>query len=356
MNTFGENIKISIFGESHGKAVGCIIDGLGSGIALNMNYIMKFMARRKSDGVLGTRRIEEDIPVILSGVTNGITNGFPLAIMIENKNVRSKDYDNDILPRPSHADYVALIKHKGFADLRGGGHFSGRLTAPLVFAGAICSAILKNKGITIGSHISRIADLKDVPFEKVTLSENNLSLLSDMKIPLNNKLIESEIIDCIENARDQGDSVGGIIECGIHGIEAGVGSPFFRSVESTLSSMLFSVPAVKGVEFGAGFDFAKMKGSVANDNYCNDDNEIRTTTNNNGGINGGITNGMPIIFSCAIKPTPSISKLQKSVNLNTNKEQEISIVGRHDPCIVLRALPVIEAVTAIAILDLIMDN
>ena len=372
-NIFGKNIKIEIFGESHGKGVGCVIDGIPAGVKVDTDYINQFMARRKSDGVLGTKRVEDDIPEIISGLYNGYTTGSPICVLINNANKNSSSYDYKVVePRPSHADYTAHIKYSGYADMRGGGHFSGRLTAPIVFAGALCSSVLDSMGITIGSHIAQIGSIQDDFINKVKIDKNTLKNLKNSKIPcLNNdkkELMESEII----KARDAGDSVGGIIECAVVGIEAGIGSPFFYSVESALSQIIMSIPGVKGIDFGAGFDYANMSGSEANDPFYYDNDELNTdkdetstdynkkqvkiSNNNNGGILGGITTGMPIVFKCVIKPTPSIFIEQDTVNLESHSNVKLSIKGRHDPCIVLRAVPVVEAATAIALLDLINDN
>ena len=319
---WGNNIRISIFGESHGNAIGVNIDGLPSGFPVDMDKVMNEMARRApGKSPLSTTRKEGDIPEILSGYFEGKTTGTPLCAIIRNSNTKSKDYSKlKSVMRPGHADYTGAIRYNGFNDYRGGGHFSGRITAPLVFAGAICRQILESKGIVLSAHVSS-------------------SLEESMR---------EEII----NARMNMDSIGGTIECAVLGIDAGIGNPFFDSVESTLAHLIFSVPAVKGIEFGKGFDISKMKGSEANDEYYLDGKNIKTKTNNNGGILGGITNGMPIVFNVAIKPTASIFKEQNTVNIATMEETKLIIEGRHDPCIVQRALPVIEAVTAIGILEL----
>lgn len=357
MNSYGNRIKVELFGESHGEGIGVIIDGLPSGTAIDMDYITACMNRRKSDGVLGTKRIEDDNVEILSGVYNGMTTGTPLAVLIRNNNKKSSSYnDNVVIPRPSHADYTANIKYRGYADMRGGGHFSGRLTAPLVFAGAICSKILQDMGIDIGAHIYSIANVNDTPYDKVNIDISTLNSLKKEKIPCLDYNCKDRMIKEIEDARDKGDSVGGIIECAILGVDAGIGSPFFNSIESAISSIVFSVPAVKGVEFGSGFQFALMTGSEANDQYHYDNDKVKTITNNNGGVLGGLTNGMPVIFRCVIKPTPSIFIQQNSINLIKCADEKLTIEGRHDPCIVLRVVPVIEAVAAIAMLDMVMDD
>ena len=352
---WGNNIKVSIFGESHGNAIGITIDGLPSGIELDLEKIDEEMARRApGKSKLSTARKEKDAPEILSGFFNGRTTGTPLCGIIRNGDTRSKDYGKlKDLMRPGHADYTGNIRYSGFNDYRGGGHFSGRITAPLVFAGAICKQILEKEGIFIGAHVKSIKNINDEVFDYTNISKDLLDELKKAELPLLDKSKEEEMRNVIVEARGSGDSVGGVIECAITGIKAGYGDPFFDSVESRLSHLLFSVPAVKGVEFGLGFDISQLFGSEANDSFYYEDEEVKTSTNNNGGILGGITNGMPIIFKTAIKPTPSISKKQKTINISSKENEELVIEGRHDPCIVQRAVPVIEAVAAIGILDLI---
>ena len=354
----GNKIKLSIFGESHGKAIGINIDGLPSGIELNMDSIIKEMNRRSpGNGELSTTRKEEDSFEILSGYFNNRTCGTPLCAVIYNKDMHSKDYEETKnLLRPSHGDYTGFIKYSGFNDYRGGGHFSGRITAPLVFAGAVCRQILEDKNIVIGSHIKSIGKIQDEYFNMTELNSELLKLLNTSIFPVLNKKVEQDMKDAVINARNEMDSVGGIVETAAINIPSGLGEPFFDSVESTLSHLLFSIPGVKGVEFGAGFKITEMKGSAANDEYYIDGERIKTCSNNNGGINGGITNGMPLILRVAIKPTPSIGKAQKTVDISKKENTVIEIKGRHDPCIVPRALPVVEAVTAIGILDLLLLN
>ena len=352
---WGSKIKISIFGESHGNAIGINIDGLPSGLELNLEDIAYEMRRRApGKSPLSTARSEEDIPEILSGYFNGKTTGTPLCAIIRNTNTRSKDYSllKDVM-RPGHADYSGNIRYNGFNDYRGGGHFSGRITAPLVFAGAICKQILKEKGIVVAAHVKSIKDIKDKSFLDSDIDLNSVEALKTFELPLIDKSIEENMRKEILEAKEDMDSVGGTIECGVFGINPGVGDPFFDSVESTLAHLLFSVPAVKGVEFGRGFELTNMRGSEANDEIYYEDGKVKTRTNNNGGILGGITNGMPIIFTTAIKPTSSIGKEQKTVNINTKENTILKVEGRHDPCIVQRAIPVIEAVTAIGILELL---
>lgn len=354
---WGNNIKISIFGESHGKAIGVTIDGLPSGEAIDLEELL-FQMERRAPGrdKVSTLRRESDAPKILSGLYKEKTTGTPLTAIIENSDTRSGDYENlNILPRPSHADYTGHIRYKGFADNRGGGHFSGRLTAPLVFAGAICRQILKRRGITIGSHIYSIGNITDTPFDPVNIDETKLEELVQMTLPVNNKEKELEMRSTIENIRPQGDSLGGIVECAATGLPPGIGSPIFGGVENIISSLIFGIPAVKGIEFGAGFSSAIMTGSQCNDDFTFENGKIKTISNNSGGIQGGITNGMPLILRVAFKPTPSISKEQNTVNLATQKNEKLTIRGRHDPCIVPRALPVVESAVAISLCSLMKE-
>lgn len=351
---WGSKIKLSIFGESHGNAIGITIDGLPAGFSIDMDKIMMEMARRApGKSSLSTPRKESDIPEILSGYFEGKTTGTPLCAIIRNSNTKSKDYSKlkDVM-RPGHADYTGAVRYKGFNDYRGGGHFSGRITAPLVFAGAICKQILEVKGIIVSAHINSIGKIKDCSFLESDISDELLNSFKEKELPLINTKLEDEMRQEILSARSSGDSIGGTIECAILGVSPGIGDPFFDSVESTLAHLMFSVPAVKGIEFGKGFDISKMRGLEANDEYYLENGNIKTKTNNNGGILGGITNGMPIIFNVAIKPTASIFKEQKAVNIITMEETTLCIEGRHDPCIVQRALPVIEAVAAIGITEL----
>lgn len=351
---WGSKIKLSIFGESHGNAIGITIDGLPAGFSIDMDKIMMEMARRApGKSLLSTPRKESDIPEILSGYFEGKTTGTPLCAIIRNSNTKSKDYSKlkDVM-RPGHADYTGAVRYKGFNDYRGGGHFSGRITAPLVFAGAICKQILEVKGIIVSAHINSIGKIKDCSFLESDISDELLNSFKEKELPLINTKLEDEMRQEILSARSSGDSIGGTIECAILGVSPGIGDPFFDSVESTLAHLMFSVPAVKGIEFGKGFDISKMRGLEANDEYYLENGNIKTKTNNNGGILGGITNGMPIIFNVAIKPTASIFKEQNTVNIVTMEETTLCIEGRHDPCIVQRALPVIEAVAAIGITEL----
>lgn len=355
---WGKNIKLSIFGESHGNAIGITIDGLPPGVKLDIEYIKSEMKRRApGNSALSTPRKEGDVFEILSGYFNEMTTGTPLCAIIRNSNQHSKDYDKlKVMIRPGHADYTGIIKYKGFNDHRGGGHFSGRITAPLVFAGAIAKQILKEKNIIVGSHIKSIFNVEDDPFDKANLEEKLLQDLLKEDFPVINKGKVSPMVNAILEAKENLDSVGGVVETAVLNLPAGIGSPFFDSVESHLSQIIFSIPAVKGLEFGQGFDITKNRGSEANDEYYLDKDVVKTRTNNNGGILGGITSGMPIVFRTAFKPTPSIAKLQHTIDIEKNENVDLEIKGRHDPCIVPRAVPVVEAVTAIALLDLMYDG
>ncbi len=328
-SVFGKNLKLTVFGESHGTGVGVCIDGFPHGMAIDNGALSQMLLRRKpSDKASSTKRRESDEFEILSGVLNGVTTGAPICAMTKNSDQHSSDYDlfRDI-PRPSHADYTGSVRYNGFNDIRGGGHFSGRLTAPLVFAGALCKQYLEKSNIFVNAKIHSVGGVSD-----------------------------ADKIDALfEEMRQRLDSVGGIISCCVSGLPAGIGSPMFDTVESRLSFALFGVPAVKGVEFGLGFGFATAKGSEVNDAFCTENGKVTTKTNFNGGVLGGITSGNDVTFNVVIKPTPSISSPQTTLNLSTLSQEELVITGRHDPCIVPRAVPVIEAVTAITVLDMLLD-
>ena len=349
-STYGEKLKLSIFGQSHGPAIGMTLDGIPAGLPVNFDALGAFMARRApGQGSFATPRKETDQPEFLSGLVDGYTCGAPLSAIIRNTNTRSGDYNNlKDCPRPGHADYPAQVKYKGFQDVAGGGHFSGRLTAPLCIAGGLCKQWLEAKGIRIGAHISSIAGITDKVLDWV--SPDLASLQTGFPV-LDSDAGEKMLAE-IEKAKTDGDSVGGTIECAITGLPAGLGEPMFGGVEGKLAQILYGVPAVKGLEFGSGFAGSELRGSQNNDPYTVVNNAIQTTTNNAGGILGGITTGMPLIFKVAIKPTPSISRQQQSVSLGRMEQQELSVQGRHDPCIVPRAVPVIEAASAIAIFDM----
>lgn len=349
----GNRIKISVFGQSHSKAIGVVIDGLPAGKKIDLDKVQKFMERRAPGrNSLSTQRKETDTPEILSGLVNGITCGSPLCMVIYNQNQNPGDYNNIMdTPRPSHADFSGHIRYDGFNDVSGGGHFSGRLTAPLCFAGAVCMQILSQMGVEIQAHIQKIKNVCDDKIDFANIGNWNIA---EKDFPVINDEKGALMIAEIEKAREMGDSVGGIIECAITGVKAGLGDPMFDGVENLIAKNIFGIPAVKGIEFGNGFESTDLYGSENNDNFCIVDGEIKTLTNNSGGINGGITNGMPIVFRTAVKPTPSIFKEQNSVSLAEKTEKKLQIQGRHDPCIVQRAIPVVEAVTAITMLDILI--
>lgn len=357
-SSIGERVRLSVFGESHGPAIGCVLEGLPAGHKIDFDFMLKQMLRRAPGrDKTATPRKEDDLPEILSGVIDGVTTGAPLALIIRNNDTRSNNYDNlKACPRPNHSDYAAWVKYGGYNDVRGGGHFSGRLTAPIVAAGAICRGILKEKGITVGGHILSVGNVNDTPFD-VSIAAEELELLSGELFALKNHSLEDAMRAEIETARLDGDSVGGTVELAAVGMPAGVGNPMFCGVENVLAGILYGIPAVKGVSFGAGFGFGKMRGSAANDGMYYDENgRVCCRTNNCGGIVGGITNGMPVTAQVALKPTPSISKQQSTVNLHTGENTTLEIVGRHDPCIVPRALPALEAAFAIGLLDLLAED
>lgn len=349
MNWFGNNLRISVFGESHGAAVGCTIDGLPAGFIPNLSCVDFELARRApSRGAESTKRNESNEYEILSGLYNGVCTGSPLTAVFRCTDARGSDYEH-IPPRPSHADLAASVKYSGFNDPRGGGMFSGRLTVPIVFAGALCKQLLSKHGIHIASHILRIGSVADSSFDPVMLELPQL----DPFFPLIDEEKRTIIEEVFAEKRAAGDSIGGSVECAVLGLPIGLGSPFFNGLESVLSHLLFSIPGVHGVEFGAGFDFASMKGSEANDAILPN---LKTLTNNSGGINGGISNGMPVIFRAVFRPVPSISIPQRSVDPVTDKEVILELRGRHDCCILPRGCAVIEAAAAIAILDQLLDH
>lgn len=354
-STYGENLKLSIFGQSHGPAIGMTLDGIPAGLPVDLDNLQVFLNRRApGQNDWSTPRREEDRPEFLAGLWDGYTCGAPIAAVIHNKNTRSGDYSNlKDCPRPGHADYTAQIKYGGFQDSAGGGHFSGRLTAPLCIAGGLCKQWLQEKGIRVSARIVSIGGEND-EFEVDPLNPQ-LDLI-DQTFPVFSPVAGMRMREKIEEARAVGDSVGGIIECYITGLPAGLGEPMFGGVESHVAQIVYGIPAVKSVDFGAGCSAAYMRGSQCNDSYTIKDGAIRTLTNHAGGILGGITNGMPVIFQTAIKPTPSISCPQQSISLTKGAEQELIVKGRHDPCIVPRAVPVVEAAAAIAIFDLILGN
>ena len=355
---FGERVKVTIFGQSHGQAIGVVIDGLPAGEAIDEEELYAFMSRRRpGKNRLSTQRSESDIPRFISGVEGGLTCGAPLCAVIENKDMRSRDYDKlKNIPRPGHADFTAYEKWGGMADMRGGGHFSGRLTAPLCVAGGIAKQILGRRGIYIGAHLLSVGGETDESFP--LYPENALfETIAKKDFPVISDEAGERMKAVITEAANEQDSVGGVIECAVTGMEAGFGSPMFGTVEGRLSYALFGVPAVKGVEFGAGFRAAAMRGSENNDPFAVDEGgRVKCEKNDAGGILGGITNGMPVLFRAAIKPTPSIARAQRSVDLKTKTNETLNITGRHDPCIAHRAVPVIEAAAAVVMLNLLLEG
>ena len=351
-------LKIAVFGESHGSAIGVTIDGLPAGVKLDDAFIKAEMARRApGKSPYATPRKEADIPEILSGVLNGVTTGAPLCAIIRNTNTRSADYENvRLTPRPGHADYTAHVKYRGFEDIRGGGHFSGRLTAPLVFAGAVCKLYLAENGIHTGAHIERILTITATRFDPLGGDTAVFADLAAKAFPALDEKRGEQMKQAIADARGDLDSVGGCIEGMITGLPAGLGGPLFAGVEGRLSKLFFAIPAVKGVEFGDGFAFAHQRASQANDAFTVAEGQIRTKTNHAGGILGGITSGMPLIYRLAVKPTPSIAKEQDSVELISKTPAKLSIHGRHDPCILPRAVCVAEAMAAIGVADLLLEG
>ncbi len=354
-DTYGHSLRLTVFGESHGPAIGAVVEGLCPGAVIDPDFMRAQMDKRRPQGKISTARTEADAVRIVSGLYRGAATGTALTLLIENTNTRSGDYEKTAsLLRPGHADFTAFAKYGGHQDARGGGHFSGRLTAPLVAACSIFTKLLREKGVVIATHMAACAGVVDAPFSEdparllaqaQSLNEMNFAVLDPEK--------GAQMREAMEAAAADGDSVGGVLETVVVGVPAGLGEPFFGSVESELSALLFSIPAVKGVEFGAGFGFADMRGSAANDPFRMCGGRVVTGTNHNGGINGGITNGMPIVFRTVVKPTPSIYKAQDTVDYCTKQDAEITIAGRHDPCILPRARVVQDSLTAFAIADLL---
>ena len=348
-NSLGENLTVTLFGESHGPYIGVVLDGIAPGIPVDSDFINHQLDLRRPSGKISTARVEQDQFVLASGVFNGKTTGTPLTVLIPNQVQHSKDYEKTaMLPRPGHADYTANVKYHGFQDYRGGGHFSGRITAALVAAGGIVIPELERKGIKIGTHIQMLGGIKDRDFSDYNqdfeaLANTNFAVLDSQKA--------AEMKALAEKVAASGDSVGGVLETAVTGMPAGVGEPWFGTLESLLSYALFSVPAVKGVQFGAGFDLVNSFGSQFNDPFKMENGKVVTTSNNNGGINGGISNGMPITFRCAVKPTPSIYKQQDTINMKENVDAKLIIEGRHDPAIIHRARVVVDSITALVIYD-----
>ena len=349
-------MRYSIFGESHGSAIGVVLEQVPPGLVLDREAISKEMARRApGKSPLSTARKEADVPEILSGVFEGKTTGTPLCAIIHNSDHHSKDYAKTrFRARPSHGDYTGFVRYQGCNDYRGGGHFSGRLTAPLVFAGAVAKQFLTQRGITVGAHISQVGTVKDTSFAATELTPTLFQTLSEKAFPTVDDQAGAAMQAEILQAREELDSIGGAIQCAILGLPVGVGSPDLGcNVEGVLAQHLFAVPAVKGLSFGAGFDFAAMRGSQANDPFYMENGQVKTRTNHSGGVNGGISNGMPVLFQVAIRPTPSIGREQNTINFSTMEDAKLTIQGRHDPCIVHRAVPVIEAAAALAICELL---
>ena len=358
-STWGEIFRISTWGESHGKGLGVVVDGCPAGLALSEEEIQKYLDKRKpGETRYSTPRKEGDKVEILSGVFEGKTTGTPISLMVFNTSQKSKDYSEIAkIYRPGHADYTGFVRYRGFNDVRGGGHFSARLTAPLVFAGGLCRQYLKERGIYIGAHLAAVGEAEDLRFDEVHLTAEQLLSPGKRKFPVIREESEMEMRNVIEEARQNADSVGGVVELGIVGLPAGVGSPIFDTVEGRLAYGFYGIPAVKGVEFGAGFSAALLKGSENNDEfYISEDGGVKTRTNHHGGVLGGISSGMPVIARMAFKPTPSIGKPQKSIDYRKKEEAAMGVRGRHDPCVAVRAVPVAEAVAAVVITDMILEQ
>lgn len=351
-NTFGNSLSVTLFGESHGSCIGAVLDGLAPGIEINEEYIKKQLTLRRPAGKISTARAEEDGFKIVSGALNNKTTGAPLTILIENKNTKSNDYSQmQAVARPSHADFTANEKYHGFQDSSGGGHFSGRITAPLVAAGAIILFALQKKGIHIATHIKSCKNVSDRDFKNI---EQDIQYLNSADFAVLDKEKELQMKEVILSAKENGDSVGGVLETIISGMPSGIGEPWFDTLEGVISHAIFSVPAVKGIEFGSGFDICNKFGSEANDEFYSENGKIYTRTNNSGGIQGGISNGMPIIFRTAIKPTATIFKEQRTVNFKTKENTLLTPRGRHDPCIVHRARVVADSITALVAADMLV--
>lgn len=355
---YGKKIKISIFGQSHSPAIGVSVDGLPAGIKLDTDELGAFLKRRApGQSEISTARAEDDTPEIISGLVSGVTCGAPLAIIIRNTDARSVDYrEIRDIPRPSHADYSAHIKYGGFQDTAGGGHFSGRLTAPLCAAGGICLQILRGLGIRICAHILRIGGAEDSAFDPAGVSDEDFDLVRANPLPVLRREAGESMRRQITEAREKGDSIGGVVECAATGLPAGLGDPMFDGIENRIAAIVFGIPGVKGVEFGSGFACAARKGSENNDSFYMEGEKVKTRTNHSGGILGGITNGMPVLFRAAFKPTPSIGMEQNSVDLSRGENTVLRVKGRHDPCIVPRAVPCVEAAAAIALYDAYLDR
>lgn len=354
-SAFGNKLKIQIFGQSHSKGLGVVMDGIPAGMKIDLEEVQRFLDRRAGGkNAYSTARKEADTPTVLSGLVGDTTCGAPLCAIFENANTKSGDYDKlKGNLRPSHADYAAWMKYNGYQDRSGGGQFSGRLTLPLCFAGAVCIQLLRQQGVEVSSHILSIGEIQDEAFDLVDIKQK--TYLPD-EFPVLNAVVGEEMVAYMTEIAKEGDSVGGIVECAFTGMPVGVGEPIYDNVESCIARVMFGVPAVKGIEFGMGFAGVKQRGSECNDAFYLEGDQIKTKTNNSGGIQGGITNGMPVVFRVALKPTPSIYKEQETVNFKEMTENKFHIEGRHDPCIVPRALPCVEAAAAVALYDLLLEK
>ena len=353
-SVFGERIRLSLFGQSHGEKIGCVLDGLPAGEAINMDALEAFMKRRAPGGEYATKRHETDEVRIVSGLFNGYTCGAPLCIMIENNDVHSSDYEQvKDMPRPGHADYPAEIKYHGYQDYRGGGHFSARITAAICAAGGILIQILARRGVSVGAHLLSVGDVKDLPFDQMTVSMEDF-IVAQTGFPTLSEKSAEQMKAVIDEVREAGDSIGGIVECAVIGLPVGIGSPVFDGIENAIAKAVFAIPAAKGIEFGEGFEAARMRGSQHNDPYEWKDEKPALQSNHAGGILGGLSDGAPVIFRVAFKPTPSIAMSQHTVSLSARRDAILEITGRHDPCVAVRAVPVVEAAAAIAIADLML--
>ena len=355
--SFGNNYKITLFGQSHSSCVGVVVDGIPAGVKLDITAIRTFLDRRRpGKNISTTQRKENDIPKIISGLNaDGKTCGAPLTVIIKNNDINDKDYENfNFLPRPSHSDYSASVKYNGENDYRGGGAFSARLTSALCVAGSIAIQLMDK--VQIASHISSVGKIKDTDFNRINPDNGTFCKLNESDLPVIDDTVKSKIINTVNEAKRSGDSIGGTIECAITGFPAGIGQPPFDGIENVISKIIYAIPAVHGIEFGSGFAGTESSGSENNDQMKYNGDKVEFSGNNNGGILGGITTGQPIVFKVAFKPTPSIAKKQTTVNLKTKETEQIEIGGRHDPCVVLRAAPIVEAAAAIALYDSLVSD
>ena len=357
-STYQGRLALSIFGQSHAPAIGMTLEGLPPGELIDLALLQQFLDRRAPGrNPWSTPRRESDAPEFLAGLVEGRTCGVPITAIIRNENTRSGDYENlRQVPRPGHGDFTAQVKFHGAQDVAGGGHFSGRLTAPLCIAGGLCLQVLRRRGITIAAHIATIGGIADAPLDPVNLRQETMEGLVRLEFPVLDAAAGEDMKVAVEEAKRQGDSLGGIVECAVLGLPPGLGDPIFDGMENRIARLVFGIPAVKGLEFGAGFAAAGMRGSEQNDPFYMENGRVKTRTNHHGGVLGGITTGMPLVFRAAVKPTPSISKPQESVNLCTGEAALLEVRGRHDPCIVPRAVPCIEAAAAIAVLDALLEQ